>query len=214
MAMTKREALKELRLNHQSPSEQEIKKAYRKRSLETHPDKGGSKEEFIRVAEAYQILTGQAQESSSSGFGGGGTGGFNMPDEEKMRMATEMFFEMFDEFLVDTNVAADKVVDWIFDVFHTDNFEKTTTQDGRTSYQYTPGNSSKKKDKKEDTRFQSIFRWGVRKGISFLQSIMEGDNAKIVVNGQTITGADFKKFRQQAQQRVAAKNKHKTDGEF
>src|SRR3990167_2334648 len=34
----------------------EIKKAYRKRSTETHPDKGGSSEAFNEVAEAYNVL--------------------------------------------------------------------------------------------------------------------------------------------------------------
>lgn len=34
----------------------EIKKAYRKKSLKCHPDKGGSKEEFLKVNTAYEIL--------------------------------------------------------------------------------------------------------------------------------------------------------------
>ncbi|RNF12030.1 putative chaperone DNAJ protein [Trypanosoma rangeli] len=34
----------------------EIKKAYRKRALETHPDQGGKKEDFAEVAEAYECL--------------------------------------------------------------------------------------------------------------------------------------------------------------
>ena len=37
--------------------EDEIKKAFRKRALEVHPDKnGGSHEEFIKVREAYECL--------------------------------------------------------------------------------------------------------------------------------------------------------------
>lgn len=37
---------------------QEIKRAYRKKAFETHPDReGGSNEEFIRVSEAYRILS-------------------------------------------------------------------------------------------------------------------------------------------------------------
>uniref|UniRef100_A0A0A9Y6H9 J domain-containing protein n=1 Tax=Lygus hesperus TaxID=30085 RepID=A0A0A9Y6H9_LYGHE len=35
----------------------DIKKAYRKRALETHPDQGGNKEEFAEVAEAYEVLS-------------------------------------------------------------------------------------------------------------------------------------------------------------
>jgi len=34
----------------------EIKRAFRKRVLEVHPDKGGSHEEFIKVREAYECL--------------------------------------------------------------------------------------------------------------------------------------------------------------
>lgn len=36
---------------------QAVKKAYRKRALETHPDSGGNKEEFAEVAEAYEVLS-------------------------------------------------------------------------------------------------------------------------------------------------------------
>lgn len=34
----------------------DIKRAYRKRATETHPDKGGSDEAFARVAKAYDVL--------------------------------------------------------------------------------------------------------------------------------------------------------------
>ena len=36
--------------------EAEIKQAFRRRALETHPDKGGDEEEFKRVREAYESL--------------------------------------------------------------------------------------------------------------------------------------------------------------
>lgn len=38
-------------------TEAEIKKAYRRASMQAHPDKGGSKEAFIAVSEAYQVLS-------------------------------------------------------------------------------------------------------------------------------------------------------------
>jgi len=37
-------------------SQEEIKKAYRKRAKEAHPDAGGDEQEFILVEEAYRIL--------------------------------------------------------------------------------------------------------------------------------------------------------------
>jgi len=36
--------------------DEEIKKAFRKKALETHPDKGGDPEEFRKVREAYECL--------------------------------------------------------------------------------------------------------------------------------------------------------------
>ena len=49
-----------------SASEQDIKQAFRRLALITHPDRGGSSESFIKVNEAYEILTGQRQASSAS----------------------------------------------------------------------------------------------------------------------------------------------------
>ena len=36
--------------------EDEIRKAFRKKALETHPDRGGKKEDFVKVREAYECL--------------------------------------------------------------------------------------------------------------------------------------------------------------
>jgi len=36
--------------------EDEIKRAFRKKALETHPDRGGKKEDFVKVREAYECL--------------------------------------------------------------------------------------------------------------------------------------------------------------
>ena len=55
-------------------SEEEIKKAYRKKAVETHPDKGGSEEEFKKITEAYEILIGKREEpreQQKNPFGGG-----------------------------------------------------------------------------------------------------------------------------------------------
>lgn len=40
-------------------TQDEIKKAYRKLAMETHPDKGGDKENFQRIQEAYDVLGNQ-----------------------------------------------------------------------------------------------------------------------------------------------------------
>jgi len=42
-------------------TEDEIKKAYRKNALKHHPDKGGNEEEFKKISEAYEILSGKKQ---------------------------------------------------------------------------------------------------------------------------------------------------------
>ena len=74
-----------------SATEDEIRKAYKRRSLETHPDKpGGSKEEFQAVSQAKQILLDPAARAdydatgripgAAEEAGGGGGGPPNMAD--------------------------------------------------------------------------------------------------------------------------------------
>ncbi|MCF8322142.1 MAG: molecular chaperone DnaJ [Flavobacterium sp.] len=73
----------------------EIKKAYRKKALEFHPDKNpgdtAAEEQFKLAAEAYEVLSdpqkkakydqyGHQAFDNSGGFGGGGHGGMNMDD--------------------------------------------------------------------------------------------------------------------------------------
>jgi curved DNA-binding protein len=68
-------------------SEDEIKRAFRKKAHEFHPDKGGDAEKFKKINEAYQVLsdrdkkaqydaygTAGPQAGGFSGFGGGGDG--------------------------------------------------------------------------------------------------------------------------------------------
>jgi molecular chaperone DnaJ len=61
-------------------TEDEIKKAYRKKAMDSHPDKGGSEEEFQKINEAYEILTGKREEPKDPNqfrnpFGGNPFGG-------------------------------------------------------------------------------------------------------------------------------------------
>ncbi|KAH8051005.1 hypothetical protein JL722_11041 [Aureococcus anophagefferens] len=53
--MTRAEAAALLGVGEAATAE-ELKKAYKRKALRAHPDKGGSKEEFQRLAEAYKCL--------------------------------------------------------------------------------------------------------------------------------------------------------------
>lgn len=63
-------------------SDSEIKKAYRQRAMATHPDKGGNKEEFAAVSEAYEVLSTPEKRQMYDRYGAdaatsaGGPGGF------------------------------------------------------------------------------------------------------------------------------------------
>jgi DnaJ-class molecular chaperone len=107
--MSRREAMKQLGMTDPKFTEKDLKSAYRKRSLKTHPDKGGSTEDFVRVAEAYEFLNG-GDTSKFSGFDGTSGGGRN--NEEAMNKAEEMFFDMFEEFM--DGQAADMLIDMFF----------------------------------------------------------------------------------------------------
>lgn len=76
----------------------DIKKAYRKRALETHPDQGGNKEEFAEIAEAYEVLSSPekkqiydqygSEAATNPNMGEGGFQGFH-------RSAEDIFAEFF-----------------------------------------------------------------------------------------------------------------------
>ena len=77
---------------NKSASESEIKKAYRKKAIQFHPDKNpgnsAAEESFKKAAEAYEILGNQEKKSkydqfghsAFDGSGGFGGGGMNMDD--------------------------------------------------------------------------------------------------------------------------------------
>jgi molecular chaperone DnaJ len=67
-------------------SQDEIKKAFRKKAVEHHPDKGGDENKFKEVSEAYDILSDNEKRQSYDRYGSGGNpfagagGGFDMND--------------------------------------------------------------------------------------------------------------------------------------
>lgn len=61
-------------------SEEEIKRAFRKKAHELHPDKGGDAEAFKKVNEAYQTLSDPAKKRQYDTFGSAGAqGGYGAP---------------------------------------------------------------------------------------------------------------------------------------
>lgn len=60
-------------------SPEEIKKTFRKEAVKHHPDRGGSKEKFQEINEAYQVLSDQQKRQQYDMYrkGGFGAGGFD-----------------------------------------------------------------------------------------------------------------------------------------
>lgn len=74
-------------------SEADLKKAYRKKALRLHPDKGGDPELFKEVTQAYDVLSDPDKReiydrSGEAGLNAAGSGGMGMDP-------TEMFAQMF-----------------------------------------------------------------------------------------------------------------------
>jgi hypothetical protein len=107
-AMTRTDAQRELRLRGGGHTDRQLKAAYRKRSLETHPDKGGSTQDFLRVAEAYEVLSGgpaggQRHEKTAA-----------PTEEELMQRAEDMMDEVLEQFVDGFEQNLDGIVDQLF----------------------------------------------------------------------------------------------------
>jgi molecular chaperone DnaJ len=70
-------------------SADEIKKAYRKKSMDTHPDRGGNEEEFKEVSEAYETLSDDNKRKNYDMYGHSGP---------RTQTSTGSPFDMFNEF--------------------------------------------------------------------------------------------------------------------
>ena len=119
-AMHTKDAIKELGLPAKF-NQKDLKAAYRKKSLTCHPDKGGSTEAFLRVAEAYETLSGGSSRPSSfsgrpssSRSSGSGVGIDPEDLQEAMRKAEEMFDKVFEDFFEKGFESTDALVDNMF----------------------------------------------------------------------------------------------------
>lgn len=72
-------------------SSDEIKKAYRKRSMETHPDRGGDENQFKEVAEAYEVLSDPAKKENYDMYGHNAPKGQNWGGGDPFDMFKNMF---------------------------------------------------------------------------------------------------------------------------
>ncbi|KNH06302.1 chaperone protein DnaJ [Perkinsela sp. CCAP 1560/4] len=59
----------------QSATADEIKKAYRRKAIEKHPDQGGNSDEFAKINEAYSILSDASKRSMYDQYGSEGVSG-------------------------------------------------------------------------------------------------------------------------------------------
>lgn len=182
---TRQQALEELGLKRQPQADEAtIKAAYRQRSLETHPDKGGSPDDFIQVASAYEYLVGGGSSSSTASNAGGGYGTSKMTEEEQVEWARDKFFEHFTTVMEDSDKTAESVVNWIF-----------------------PNGKGSEKEKWFRRPDKAAVRWIAKKCTKTLMSMFESENVVITFSsdGRKMTGTEFTQRRLEAVQRKNAR---------
>lgn len=179
--MSRAQAAKELGVRP-GVNEKELKAAYRKRSLQSHPDKGGSTEEFLRVSEAFEVLSGSGGGRGGGNRGGGGRGGGAADQDEAMRRAEEMM---------------DQVMSEMFEMM--ERVGSGGTDDIVESFM---GNA---------TGFFSPFWWVMKKGVKYIAraaagavvDALQGDGVEININGETMSFSDFKEWRDSRRNKVS-----------
>ena len=101
--MKKEEARDILGVSSDQSSVEEIRKAYKKKALATHPDKNpndpDAKSKFQKVSEAYKCLT-DPNYVAEEGLG-------DVSEEELFNMFNEMFYDMFDSMAEEFGQMAD-----------------------------------------------------------------------------------------------------------
>ena len=166
--LSHQEARRELGLRGRF-TDRELTKAYRQRSLETHPDKGGSTAAFLRVAEAYEVLSG----GSTGGHAGGPAGGRRQfkektakpTEEELMRHAEAMLDEVLDRFVDGLEGNIDGMIDHLIG--------------GGPNPGFVMG------------AVAGAFKWGAKMiTASALDAMAESDDVEIDVGGKKMTGRD------------------------
>lgn len=78
----------------------EIRRAYRRRAKETHPDRGGSEAEFKRVQAAYEaIQEGETADRETIDFVDNlGANGYAQPEEERSTQVTYLNYEVLEDY--------------------------------------------------------------------------------------------------------------------
>jgi len=85
-----------LGLASRGATEAQIKRAFRKRSLETHPDKGGNPDDFKTVNEAYEVLRDSQKRQLYDAYGKEGVAQGGGPQfQGGSDMAEELFSQLF-----------------------------------------------------------------------------------------------------------------------
>lgn len=98
-----------------SPSPDEIKRVYRQKSFENHPDRGGDPKKMVEINVAKDVLEGRSQptyEPSTGGYGGGGGWGAPPPTQTRWEPPAPEEEVTFEEAKSQGGVPGN--VDWLF----------------------------------------------------------------------------------------------------